>query len=153
MLKKIVMVTLLICLAQSEGAEWTAWNTFATQYPFLISGFRKPPMPENTVRYEDHTLTRTTYQTRANQYRYLVATPSGICNVYCGLRSFLTSYQLNATKTIYLCQRDMSSNFWGKVTGAYQSYCVPDVDVASNACNAFDTDLQRNGRCNPILQA
>lgn len=130
MLKTILLICAIVCFAQTESVDWVNWNNFASANNQLVHSYAQPNLPANFVRYVDNTLTQNTYNSRANQYRYMVTHPTfGVCNIYCGPRSFLTR-DINQN---IICQRDMSNDFWGGVLGTFDQFCIPDFDK-TNAC-------------------
>lgn len=143
MIKLVLLVILVIYTSQddSSGSAWTSWNRYAANNPTVIQGYSYPSIPYSYIqRYKDTASPPTTYGNRANQYRYTISSMAGVCNIYCGLRSFLTTDSLG-----YLfCARDTSSQFWQAFGTAYKSKCIPDVDT-SYACTI--------GLANPIFAA
>lgn len=128
MFKLTLFILALIALSHSQTV-WANWNSFAAANPSVVRSYTQPPRPAGMVRYVDTTLTQPTYATRANQYLYHTSGGSqGVCYLYCGLRSFLTT---DAAGNV-ICQRDTRTPFWGSQTG-YKSSCIPDVEE-SFAC-------------------
>ena len=145
MLKLLVVLGILFGVALSEGQEWTNWNYLAANSPNSVA-YQEPSLPSQLYsRYQNSTY----YNSRQNQYRYLYNKPGFFtCNIYCGLRAFLTS---DSNGNIY-CQRDMSSNFWGAYGGTYPQNCIPDVDK-NIACYQANSYLATVGTCNAVLYA
>lgn len=127
MLKKILMITFIVCLAQCEGMEWTNWNTYAKNNPLIIKGTPTPPLPPNYSRYKDNTQNQNSYAQRVNHYRYIFTHPNYqlTTSAYCGPRSFLTTF--NPPTNNIICKRDNSTIFWGAYP-TFGQYCIPDVD-------------------------
>ena len=142
MIKILALITVLAFVSNTQ--TWSGWNTFAANNQAYVQSLTSslPSIPSGYSRYTDTTPNQANYANRWNQYRYNISNGYGTCNVYCGLRSFLTT-DANGT---YVCYRDQDSNFWGGASG-YTSHCIPDVDK-TNACSLALPDYGGVGRCN-----
>jgi hypothetical protein len=144
MIKSFLLVTLLICLASSQGKDWASWNSYAAANPSVVSAYNKPTKPAGFTRWTDNTTAQSSYTVRANQYRYTypLALSGSVCNVYCGPRSFLTT---DANGKV-VCQRDMS--FWNNLKG-YGPICIPDADKVCVQVGSINV-LGTVGACNML---
>lgn len=145
MFKLTLLVAVLVCLTYSqEGADWTRWNNMAVLYPTLIQ-YAQPSLPSNYTRYVDNAPGQPTFNARQNQYRYTYrnATSGATCNIFCGLRSFLT-FDQNGNP---ICERDMSLYFWGSFGTKYLKNCIPDIDNGLG-CNQVSPSLSAVRLCN-----
>lgn len=143
---KILALIALLAFASHADLSWSSWNNFASTNQFYVQGLTAslPSVPSGFTRYSDTNTPQTTYSTRANQYRYKKSTSYGICNVYCGLRSFLTT---DANGNL-VCKRDQDANFWGG--SIYPTYCIPDADK-TNACTEATQFYGSVGQCNMAI--
>lgn len=143
MLKVVLFITTLLILSQAEDPIWEGWNNYATLNPSVIQSYPYPAIPFNYIsRYSDNSLIPTTYSTRQNQYRYSFRQGPLQCNIYCGLRSFLS---VDGQGNL-ICKRDMSSQFWGNFGTKYNSQCIPDIDKSPYCASKFPV-LANVGAC------
>lgn len=139
MIKILTLIALLAFV--SSTLVWDDWNAFATTNATYVQSLTAslPSIPSGYTRFSNQSL----YGFRWNQYRYSAVSNGVTCNVYCGLRSFLT-IDSNGS---YVCYRDQNSNFWG--TTGYNSYCIPDVD-RNSACTTLQGAYADVGQCNMV---
>jgi hypothetical protein len=144
MFKGFLLVTLLLCLASSQGNTWNSWNSYATANPTIVAAYNKPAKPAGFTRWTDTTATQSSYANRANQYKYTInlALSGSVCNVYCGPRSFLTT----DVRGNIVCQRDLS--FWNNLPG-HGPICIPDADAVCSQVESTNV-LGSVGACNML---